>query len=88
VNSPKTTLDDLQVDLAYAALDVYAEVGVRFAVGVVDILAAHLLKPLGVDLAEAALGFRLDSNLAWQQYRRLSDTALYGGVEVPRGNRP
>jgi hypothetical protein len=37
VNSPKKPLDDLQINLPYAALDVYVEVDIRFAVGVVDV---------------------------------------------------
>src|SRR5215212_10327443 len=77
-------LDDLQADFAYTARNVYADVGVRFAVGVVDVRAAHLLEPLGVDLAQATFGFRLDPDLARKQYRCLSDTALYGGGEIPR----
>src|ERR671920_58830 len=82
--TPERASDDLQVDLAYAALDVHAEVGVRFAVGVVDVGVAHLIEPFGVDLAKATFGFRLDPDPAWQQYRCLSDPALYAGVEVPR----
>src|SRR5215208_4164908 len=78
----RRSLDDLQVDLAYAALDVYADVDVRLAVGVVDVRAAHLLEPLGIDLAQATFGFRLNPNPAWKQYRCLSYPALYAGVEV------
>src|ERR671916_604589 len=74
--------DDLQVDLAYAALDVYVERNIRFAVGVVDVGAAHPLKPHGIDLAQSSLGFRLDPDLAWKRYRCLSYPALYGGVEA------
>src|ERR687890_1537839 len=80
--TPERVSDDLQVDLAYAALDVYADVDVRFAIGVVDVRVAHLLEPLGVDPTEATFGLRLDPNLAGQQYRGLSDPALYAGVEA------
>ena len=40
---------------------------VRFAVGGVDVRVAHPLESLGVDLAQATFGFRLDPNIAWQQ---------------------
>src|SRR5687768_5570022 len=66
VNSPKKPLDDLQVDLADAALDVYAEVDIGFAVGVVDVSVAHRLKSLGIDLAQATFSFCLNPNLAGQ----------------------
>src|SRR5215203_4364404 len=83
-SSPKKPLDDLQVDLPDAAFDVHAEVDVRFSVGVVDVGVAHLLEPLGVDLAQAAFGLCLDPHPAWQQYRGLSNPALYAGVEALR----
>src|SRR5215208_6011261 len=81
-SSPKKSLDDLQVDLPNAALDLYAEVDVRFAVGVVDVRVAYPLEPLGIDLAQATFGFRLNPYVAWKQYRCLSNPALYAGVEA------
>src|SRR5918998_1216667 len=72
----ETALDDLQVDLAYAALDVDAQGNARVHVRVV-----LPLEPLGVDLAQATLGIRLNPNRAGQQYRCLPHPALYAGPE-------
>src|SRR5918998_3039199 len=80
----ETALDDLQVDLAYAALDVDAQGNARVPVGVVHVRVALPLEPLGVDLAQATFGFRLDPDPAGQHDRRLPHPALYAGVEVLR----
>src|SRR5215212_10226375 len=80
----RRSLDDLQVDLAYAALDVYTEVDIRFAVGVVDVRVAHLLEPFGVDPTDSTFGFRLDPYLAGQQHRGLAYPTPYAGVEALR----
>src|SRR5215210_4274977 len=65
------SLDHLQVDLAHAALDIDIQGDVRVAVGAVDVRISLPLESLGVDLAQAALGFRLNPNLAGQEHRCL-----------------
>src|SRR5215212_3102065 len=72
----------LQVDLPYASSDFDIQGDFGVAVGVVEVHAALPAEALGVYLAQAALGPH--PHPAWQQYRCLSDPALYAGVEALR----
>src|SRR5215217_4038806 len=74
--------DQLQVDLSDATLDVDIQGDVGAAVGVVHVRLSLPLEPLGVDLAQAALGSRPHAYLAGQQDRCLTNPTLYAGVEV------
>ena len=77
--------DDLQVDLAYAALDVYVERNIRFAVGPVDVRVAHPLESLGVDLAQSSLGFRLEGARTWLQRPRVRGLVFF---QIPEDKKP
>src|SRR5215218_2030610 len=72
--------DQLQVDLSDATMDIQGDVGA--AVGIVHVRVSLPLESLGVDLAQATLGFRPHANLAGQQHRCLANPALYSGVEI------
>src|SRR5215216_2799480 len=74
--------DLLQVDLSNATLDIDIQNDVGTAVGIVHVRPSLPLESLGVDLAQAALGFRPHANLAGQQHRCLANSALYAGVEI------
>src|SRR5918995_4845883 len=74
--------DYFQVDLPNAALDVDFKGNIRVAVGVVHVRVALLVEPLGVDVAEAALGPGSHTDFAGKHYRRLPDPALYARVEI------
>src|SRR5215204_5552696 len=74
--------DRLQVDLSDATPDIDIQGNVGATVGVVHVRVSLPLESLGVDLAQAALGFRPHANLARQQHRCLANPALYAGVEI------
>jgi hypothetical protein len=81
----ETASDDLQVDLAYTALDVYIERNIGFAVGPVDVRVAHPLESLGVDLAQSSLGFRLEGARTWLRRPRVRGLIFF---QIPEDKKP